>query len=567
MTAALAGLVDARLLMATGWMLLVVFWVTSLVGVLLAAWRTVRPRATAHEQHTAAVAAFSLALILAAAAPLALAVTQSAPAVVAPASRASSEGRSRAAAAFAPPSTFVAGEQRARGLSPDSIAGVAALVWILGVSVLTLRLLGGWIRAVAIKRRATPVADDRARDMAGRLHGALGLRCSVALLRSHEVEAPAVIGWRSPALILPTDLTDRLSSEMVGPLLAHEFAHIRRRDYLTNLLQSIVEILLFFSPAVTWMSRRIREAREYCCDDEAVVSCGDPARYVQALTTLASLHTINTARPVMGAAGPRLITRVRRLLASDAGPRFARLRLAAFAILLLALSVTGVRVTQASASRASLLAASLTAAPVQDRIPYGFATEQEGSGVDMHVLSSTWEAPVGSATIRNMTIEPVASVRFVAVIERFSTARGREPVRLFVSELLPVTIAPGATAKVSPNVLTEAELRQVVSDSGDARVQLFVGLTEVRYANGWVWQITPNPSALTPRDALSLPRSELPREVIVRDATAAGVSPSYCVDHLDRKSSLGAVVPVRDEPGRLARCVNGRWVDANMFGR
>jgi len=98
-------------------------------------------------------------------------------------------------------------------------------------------------------------------------------------------------------------------------------------------------------------------------------------------------------------------------------------------------------------------------------------------------------------------------------------------------------------------------------------VQLFVGLTEVRYANGWVWRITPNPAAVDPREALSLPRSELPREFTVRDAAGPPVSSSYCVDQLGRKSSLGAVVPVRGEPGRLVRCVDGRWVETNRFGR
>ena len=72
-------------------------------------------------------------------------------------------------------------------------------------------------------------------------------------------------------------------------VLAHELAHIRRHDFLVNLLQTVVETLLFYHPAVWWMSRRVRVEREHCCDDLAVAVCGEPARYARALARLEEL--------------------------------------------------------------------------------------------------------------------------------------------------------------------------------------------------------------------------------------------------------------------------------------
>lgn len=112
------------------------------------------------------------------------------------------------------------------------------------------------------------------------------------LLTSDHVEAPVVIGHRSPVVILPRDAEQHLSPEAIVPLLAHELAHVARQDYLANLAQSLIDALLFFSPGARWISRCVRETREYCCDDLVVEHCG-PAPYVNALTTLAALAMVS----------------------------------------------------------------------------------------------------------------------------------------------------------------------------------------------------------------------------------------------------------------------------------
>jgi hypothetical protein len=395
----------------------------------------------------------------------------------------------------------------------------------------------------------------------------------VSLLESAHVEAPVVIGWSRVSLILPSGITARLAPDLITPLVAHEFAHIRRRDYVVNYVQSILELPLFFSPAVVWMSRRIRELREYCCDDAAVDGGVDPRHYIDALTTLASLATINTVRPALGAAGPRLIVRVRRLVEGERMPKYTFVRVTGLVVSFVLLAVVGSRVLLASAAHVSRLSMVTRSSPVgsrQDRIPFGYGTP-DGSGVELSHVVSTADQPVERATVTNITIEPISAIRLVAVVERFSTPSTSallledkiprlRPVQLFASELLPVWIGPGASTDIfSPPVLSAQQL-QALAAPGD-RLQLFISVQEVKFANGAEWRITPNPAAADHREALAFGRAEIPRELlgVAPNTGASRGTTSLCLDQNQKGFSQGAIIGIRNEPGRLARCNNGRW--------
>lgn len=561
MTAVIAAAAANRLVVMTGWTLVVILWETTALGVLLASWRLLHPRSPAQRRYMAAIVVFAAAVVLAAVTPLALiagAPSPSAPKRSLWVESSSSEIRDTHRDRDA---VEIAGQSQADGVSADLIVGSAALVWATGVVLLGIRLLGGGILAASIRRRARPVLNESAAKVASRLQADLHRPVPVSLLQSEHVEAPVVIGWLRPALILPTDVADRLTPGMIAAVLAHEFAHIERRDYVANVVQSIAELLLFFSPAVAWMSRSIREAREYCCDDAAVHRCGDPKHYVQALTTLASLATVNTVRPALGAAGPRLIARVRRLLQEEPMPRFSSMRLLSLAAMLAILVVSGLRVTAASASYASRFAATGSASPAQAAVPFGYATEQAGSGVVLGPFVWTAGVPVQRATARNLSAERITGLRFVAIVERLSFFR--TAVSLFSSEVIPVSIAPGESAEVSAQVLSPAQLQQAAAASPD-RVQVFFGLQAVRFANGADWHLTPNPAAATGREALAIPPAEIPRELLAKTTVVSPAADSLCRDQNGRAYSPGAIVPLRNEPGHVARCVNGRWEETTV---
>jgi hypothetical protein len=149
----------------------------------------------------------------------------------------------------------------------------------------------------------------------------IGVSSSVQLLWSASASVPMVIGWARPVVLVPTALLTGLSASQLEAVLAHELAHIRRHDYLVNLLQNALETLLFYHPAVWWISEQVRNEREHCCDDLAAAACGGSLKYARALTALAELrHTSGSLG--LAATGGSLVARVARLAGiRSSGPR------------------------------------------------------------------------------------------------------------------------------------------------------------------------------------------------------------------------------------------------------
>ena len=126
----------------------------------------------------------------------------------------------------------------------------------------------------------------------------LGLPAAAHVVESALVDVPTVVGWLRPAILLPVAAIATLTPAQVEAILAHELAHIRRHDYAVNLLQTIAETLLFYHPAVWWLSKRIRAEREHCCDEIAVEICGDAVELCEG-----SRRTRIVAHCIVGAGG------------------------------------------------------------------------------------------------------------------------------------------------------------------------------------------------------------------------------------------------------------------------
>jgi len=185
------------------------------------------------------------------------------------------------------------------------------LAWTLGVLYGSARVLSGWRRLVQLCRRAEPMPPAE-QAVLERLCDALGIRRAVRLLASREIFVPATVGWLRPVVLLPVAALGGLSPAELELVLRHELAHVRRHDYLVNLLQTAAETLLFFHPAVWWIGKVIRSERENCCDDLALASGAAPLSYARALTALETLRV--PPAPALSALGGSLPQRVRRLL-------------------------------------------------------------------------------------------------------------------------------------------------------------------------------------------------------------------------------------------------------------
>jgi Zn-dependent protease with chaperone function len=185
--------------------------------------------------------------------------------------------------------------------------------WFAGVCVLGVRSLGGWVVVQRMRRQAARPAAGVGEEQLARLARRLGVTRIVRLRESAMAQAPAVIGWLKPVVLLPATALSGLTPQQIEALLAHELAHIRRHDYLVNLLQTAIETLLFYHPAVWWVGRRIRTERENCCDDLAVEVCGDALAYARAL---ARLEQVRQQMPQLAMASSHgsLLHRIQRLL-------------------------------------------------------------------------------------------------------------------------------------------------------------------------------------------------------------------------------------------------------------
>jgi beta-lactamase regulating signal transducer with metallopeptidase domain len=191
------------------------------------------------------------------------------------------------------------------------VPGAAAL-WTAGFIICLLRIAGEWRRARALRPRDRDEAGEDVRAVVAELRASLSVTGGVDVFGSAVATVPMVLGWRRPVILLPARSMDELDADQLRAVLAHELAHVRRFDYLANLLQLAADALLFHHPAARWVSRRIRIEREYCCDDVAVMTGRDRCGYARALAALEDARA--DCRPAVAAASGTLLDRIQRIV-------------------------------------------------------------------------------------------------------------------------------------------------------------------------------------------------------------------------------------------------------------
>jgi beta-lactamase regulating signal transducer with metallopeptidase domain len=203
-------------------------------------------------------------------------------------------------------------------LRADRILPWVDALWLAGVLLLALRSLGGWWHLGLIRQRAQRMVPHEVERAFLRLCQQVQVGRDVVLRASDEVISPLAMGvWRA-TVILPISAVLSMPREELEAVIAHELGHIRRWDYLCNLVQTAVESMLFFHPAVWWLSRTVRERREVCCDEIAVRSCSDAAVYARALLRLEEQRTVRLQLAMaFDGCGGSLLGRVRKVLGED----------------------------------------------------------------------------------------------------------------------------------------------------------------------------------------------------------------------------------------------------------
>lgn len=353
-----ARLLDSALLEAFGWALVHFVWQGALVAALYACADALASRASADTRYVLALSALALMLLLPALTTVKAFDSSRglfAREASASASARAGDTRERVRAPGAGDASSDASSGREASESSSDASGVRVwagerlsqlvpwlvFAWLAGVLLLAVRALGGWLVVRRLRGSAEPVAACF-EELAARVSARLKVSRAVRLCRSALVEVPAVAGHLRPVILVPASAFAGLTPAQLEAVIAHELAHVRRYDYLVNLLQMAVETLLFYHPAVWWVSGRARAEREHACDDAAAAGVGDVLLYARSLAALEQTRARKikeTAALAVAADGGSLMGRIQRLVKlernADEARTGARTPLAAVAALAL----------------------------------------------------------------------------------------------------------------------------------------------------------------------------------------------------------------------------------------
>ena len=308
-------------------------------------------------------------------------------------------------------------------------------LWLAGVLLFHLKGLASWLSARRLRRTGVCAVPELWLHRLTHLQTKLQMNRSVALLESCLAEVPVVIGYIRPVILMPIGLLAGLPAGQVEAILLHELAHIRRYDYLVNLAQVFVEGILFYHPAVWWISGVMRAERENCCDDAVISITGGAHEFATALTALENRRA-NPATALAATDGS-LVKRIHRLLGRPER-RYATAMPAVTAAILIATAITAVaalpfdsdvrqffpNVRQSSEiSTLALLAQTLPPAAAQPasgarRI---LPSQPQSSAVDPVLLAQARPAPQPAPTsqpTQSMQPDQVLYERAIANIER-----------------------------------------------------------------------------------------------------------------------------------------------------
>ncbi len=304
-----------RTIMVIGWTLLHFLWEGAVVGIFVAACLRALKSKSAEARYAAACAG----LILMGALPILTFVALRATTV------GTKEQFTQTRSIFFGQASGSAATEIPRNF--ESLLPIVVLLWAVGVLALAIRLVGGIVYVERLRRRQSEPAPQFWIGRMERLTVLVGLRKRIDLRQSMAVIAPSAMGVFRATVIVPASFFASLPADQLEALLIHELAHIRRHDYLVNLIQSFLETVLFYHPAIWLVSKAIRNERENCCDDLTVRAIGNPLLFARALTNLEEWRH-SSAVPLLSASGGTLMQRINRIvtprpIASGRAPHWA----------------------------------------------------------------------------------------------------------------------------------------------------------------------------------------------------------------------------------------------------
>jgi len=202
----------------------------------------------------------------------------------------------------------------------DEHASLIVAIWFIVFSIKLVRMIVniGYIQHIRHYKTFEPSFYWKQRI--AELVRALDIQHTIILLESSLIKTPMIIGMLKPMILVPLGLLSNLPPGQVEAILLHELSHIRREDYLVNLLQSFAEVIFFFNPAIIWISSLIREERENCCDDITIGLTKNKKQFIHALVAFQEYTTLQANNGIAIAFAGRkkyLLNRVKRIIYNE----------------------------------------------------------------------------------------------------------------------------------------------------------------------------------------------------------------------------------------------------------
>ncbi len=196
----------------------------------------------------------------------------------------------------------------------DSNMPLIITAWLLGFLFFALRLFSGLIYTYQLRKSVLPLQNIWIQYV-GQVASMLGIQRIIQLAESEEINTPIVIGYLKPIILIPVGMLTGLSAEQLETIIIHELAHIKRHDFIINLIQSILETVFFFNPFIWYLSHLIRREREYCCDDMVIHLHGGTRAYARALAQLEEVRLSKNMFALSLAENKnQLLNRIRRIM-------------------------------------------------------------------------------------------------------------------------------------------------------------------------------------------------------------------------------------------------------------
>ncbi len=208
-------------------------------------------------------------------------------------------------------------------------------MWLAGFIIFSIRFGGGVLYVQKLRTSGINLVDNeywfyRLKELAGSLE----LKQIIKIYESAKVKTPITLGYLKPIILLPIGMLSGLPQDQVEAIILHELAHIKRYDFLFNLIQTLIETIFFYHPAVWWISSVIKNERENCCDDLTLKLCSGSLVYFKALYNLQQICS-EERDIVLAALGKRnqLFRRINRMNSNSKNTSYGA-KFATFAVML-----------------------------------------------------------------------------------------------------------------------------------------------------------------------------------------------------------------------------------------